>query len=273
MKNKLLPPWFASAFSLELRNLIAYRLDFWLFFLGTSMITFFIAYYLWSAIYNATGADHIGGMKRDQMLCYYFLIPFVFKTISGFSFGMIANEIYSGDLNKFLLYPLSYLHFKLATNYAYFCFALLQLLLAWFFATWFWDYHGPSTWHGANVLAALIALSCANYCFFLLSSSVDLIAFWADNVWSLQVACRMIMTFLGGAVLPLELFPTSIQAVVSYLPFAYFFSFPTEILMGKISFFAYLRGIGTLLVWVMIISWIRKQMWERGSRNYTGVGI
>ncbi len=273
MIKKIVPSWMTSAFSLELRTLIAYRSDFWLFFLGTSMITFFLAYYLWSAIYRTSSTALIGGMDRDQMLCYYFLIPFVFKTVSGFSFGVIANEIYSGELNKFLLYPLSYLRFKLATNYAYFCFALVQLLLAWIFARWFWNSLGPPATLVINLVYALGALFMANYCFFLFSSTVDLLAFWADNVWSLQVAFRMILTFLGGAILPLKIFPIAIQNIVSYLPFPYLLSFPAEILLGQVHFATYLRGMGTLFVWVIILSVVRKCFWEKGNRQYTGVGI
>ena len=38
------------------------------------------------------------------------------------------------------------------------------------------------------------------------------VAFWADNVWSLMVTQRFVSALLGGAMLPLAVFPESAQA-------------------------------------------------------------
>jgi ABC-2 type transport system permease protein len=61
---------------------------------------------------------------------------------------------------------------------------------------------------------------------------LQLVAFWADNCWSLLVAHRIVASLLGGLLLPLSLFPRWSQPALDALPFRYMFAFPVDVLLG-----------------------------------------
>ena len=40
---------------------------------------------------------------------------------------------------------------------------------------------------------------------------------------------------LSGALVPLDLFPDAVRAVVAYTPFPYMIDFPAQVLLGKVA--------------------------------------
>jgi ABC-2 type transport system permease protein len=119
----------------------------------------------------------------------------------------------------------------------------------------------------------VVSLWMANLVSFMIFVPLELVAFWADNVWSLGVMGRMIVVCLGGMMFPLTLFPLWAQELSRWLPFAYTFHFPVATLMGRVSFQEWIFGTGIAAAWCFLFSAIITLIWKRGMLRYTGVGI
>ncbi|HWP83848.1 MAG TPA: ABC-2 family transporter protein, partial [Terriglobia bacterium] len=125
----------------------------------------------------------------------------------------------------------------------------------------------------ASVLMGLAALALANLLHFLLVIPIQAVAFWADNVWSLMVAERIAISFLGGQLAPLSLFPAWAQNALAWLPFPYLYSFPVRAILGGVSLREWALGMLVGLAWCGMAAAVGQWVWRRGDRQYTGVGI
>ena len=100
-----------------------------------------------------------------------------------------------------------------------------------------------------------------------------MVAFWADNVWSLMVLNKLVLHFLGGGLLPLVFFPEAMQTILKLTPFPYLVSFPLRFLMGAINAVEMTTGFGVMLFWIVVLSLSANWIWRRGVKQYAGVGI
>src|SRR3989344_9524591 len=109
--------WVVHAAKLEAKRFLSYRVDFWLQFAVAVLAEVLIAYFLWSSIYGDEPGKLIGGYTFHQMLMYYLFVPFVGRMIRSQEDFSLANEIREGGINKFLIYPLSFLQYKIMQKF------------------------------------------------------------------------------------------------------------------------------------------------------------
>ena len=60
---------------------------------------------------------------------------------------------------------------------------------------------------------------------------------------------RFIAEILGGMMLPLAVFPGDAPAALEWLPFRFFFSFPTRTLLGEVRLGEWLAGMAMMAGW------------------------
>lgn len=264
---------YKSIFLMELRKIITYRSDFWINFIGRTFFTITLAYYLWDSIFSSLDVKELNGYSIDKMILYYLFAPLVFRIQQGSDIGTMSKEIYEGGLNKFLLYPMSFYAFKLTTYITHSFFYLLQLILI--IGIYEIFFHNPVifTMTSIKVLMFMPAILLCSLCYFLMTSIVELIAFWADNIWSLNVIIRFVVAFFGGVFIPLSFFPESFIDIINLTPFPYLINFPMQILTGSISVLAFTYSISILIAWCLAFAVISATVWNRGKYKYTGVGI
>lgn len=260
--------------SMEMRKVFAYRSDFWLSFIVSTLAQFVVAWFLWKSIFLYKGMQQLGDFDFNSLMFYYLLVPIIGRTVFGGNMGDIASEIYQGTLNRYLIYPLSFFVFKLLTHCANAAILLAQVLLVILGTVLFF----PSLTSGyhlslVSMLQGCITTLLATILYFIFSSSIQLIAFWADNVWSLSAILRFITGLLGGSLIPLSLFPASLQPVLMILPFASFIHLPMQCFLGKLSAGEWVHGMCVLCGWIGVTAIAYAVLWHRGNRVYTGVGI
>ncbi|MDC3379263.1 ABC-2 family transporter protein [Planctomycetota bacterium] len=266
------PRLFWEVLLTEARRGMSYRADFWITLAGGLVSGLVIPYFLWSAVFAETGAEEIGGYTFRSMIVYYVLVVLIAKVVrgvEGFSAGAISQEIYDGSLNRYLVYPTSYLPFKYAQHLGGTLPAVLQLLVL----------GGVCAFAiglpiGALELALTLAsLMAAHLLWFLLVYPLHAVAFWADNVWSLVVLLRFGSALFGGAMIPLALFPGPVQDALRWTPFPHLFYGPVNTLLGKTSPQECVIGIAVVLAWCAVTLVLGSMVWRRGLRSYSGVGI
>ena len=268
------PRLFGRVLSLEARKLMSYRVDFWASALVAFAVEMVVAYSLWLAIFGASGKAEIGGYSFDGMVIYYVLAILTGKLVRGQERGLsLARDIYEGSLTHYLIYPASYPGFKYAEHLGALVPALVQVAVFGVLAAFYLPRPEELVITPVSVLLAVIAVLAANLLAFALRYPIEGVAFWADNVWSLNVMMRFASDLLGGLMLPLAVFPSAMREVLEWLPFRYLFSFPVETLLGQLSFAEWLRGMAILVAWIAILALVGRSVWRRGERVYSGVGI
>jgi ABC-2 type transport system permease protein len=268
-----MPPWILAVFKQEWRRLLSYRVDFWINFLGTSAIQLAIAYSLWSAIFTQAAVSSIRGMDLNTLMFYYLLAPLSFRSTTGPMMEFLSTDIYLGGLNKYLLYPLSYLNFKLTTHLANSLFYFLQFILV--FTIYSLLFTLPPTIEVSilNSLLFTLFIMMGSVLYFFMASIFELISFWADNIWSLMVMLRFIMSLFGGLMIPLTFFPVWAQHLLSLLPFQYLIFFPIKVFMGQYTSVDLLQAVLVIMAWTIICKMIVTTLWSRGTKQYSGIGI
>jgi ABC-2 type transport system permease protein len=267
------PRVFFHVLSVELRTQLSYRADFWVNALAGFLAEFGVTWFVWAAIFHESGKDVIGGYTFQGIVLYFLAAVLLGKLVSGREFeGAVMSDIYEGHLNRYLVMPASFTAFKYAQRMGQLGIAFTQFLL-FGVASLLVLHLSPGEVTFATVGMTLVATLAANFLYFLLDNIVQYVAFWADNVWSLEVAKRWTVMLLGGYMLPLSVFPERVRGVLEILPFRYFFDFPARVFLGRIGPVAWLEGLAFCGAWSVVAWAIGRLLWHRGQLRYTGVGI
>jgi len=263
-----------QVFSLELRRAFAYRVEFWIRFAGVIFANVAIAYFLWQAIFAQTGSLTIEGYTFRGMILYYLLVPLTENiTRSSTEHGAVSAEIYSGSLTRYLIYPVAFFPYRYAATAASGAIAVTALVIVLTSYGFLIGWPPEMPFSTVAVVTGLVAACYGSLLNFLLVSMVEMVAFWADNTWSLNVMLMFSARLLGGALLPLSLLPSGLQAVLHYTPFPYLVSFPVLAMLGKVDHAAFGEGIMIMTSWILALGAIDALIWRRGNRKYTGVGV
>jgi ABC-2 type transport system permease protein len=257
---------------IEARKRMAYRTDFWLNALVAFLTELGVAYFIVVAMFG--DSPRLGGYSRNGMMLYFVSVILTARLARSTDLEWaISDDIYQGALNRYLLYPVSYGILKYATQLGALLPAIVQVAL---FGAWVPFVLGvPEGLHvsPASAAMAVLAVAMANLLHFLSVYPIQLVAFWADNCWSLLVAHRLAAMALGGLMLPLSLFPAWSQPILNALPFRYMFAFPVDVLLGRVTPAQYLIGMAIALSWCGAAAALSAAVWRRGTLQYTGVGI
>jgi ABC-2 type transport system permease protein len=263
---------FWSIAGIEARKRMSYRADFWINAVVGFVTELGVAWFIVLAMF--AGADRVGEFSRNGMILYYVSVILIARIVRSADLDWaVADDIYQGALSRYLLYPVNYAILKYATQVGALLPALVQVVL---FGAWVPFVLGvPEGIHVTPATAAMClgAVAVANLLHFLSTLPLQLVAFWAENVWSLLVAHRIVASLLGGMLLPLSLFPGWSKAALAALPFRYMFAFPVDVLLGRVTVGEYAAGLAIAAAWCGIFAAASAAVWRRGTLQYTGVGM
>jgi ABC-2 type transport system permease protein len=235
---------------------------------------FGLVYFLWQAMFAAEDAEAVGGYTFEGMVTYYLAVILLGKLVRGREFeGAISSDIYEGGLNRYIVFPAAYLPFKYAQHLGSMVPAVVQFVLFGAALLLVMDVPQELMPTPGTVLLALGAAAAGNLMHFFMGVPIQAVAFWADNVWSLEVAKRFATSLLGGFMLPLSVFPGWAQAALKFTPFPYLFSFPARALLGQVPAAEWALGICVSLGWCGLFALLSRVVWRQGQLQYTGIGI
>ena len=273
MRLPAIPGWVPHLVSLEIRKIISYRADFWISFLAGVLGELTLAYFLWSAMFAALGVDHLGGYSFHAIMLYFLLVPLVRRIVEVQAWGFISLEIYEGTLNRYLVYPVPFFLYKYLTHFAQGLVCGSQCLLA--IALFLLLFGTPADTHVSAQSIAMGTLGCllSGYLYFAMLSCLEMVAFWADNVWSLSVIIRLATSLLGGGLIPLSLFPDWAQIFLAASPFPYQLSYPVRAFLGRMDGERFILETGMVVAWAFVFTAAATLVWRSGTRKYSGVGV
>lgn len=231
------------------------------------MVPPLIYLFVWS---TAAGAGTVAGLTRDEYIAYYLVLILANQLTYSQTNWTVGDVIRSGDLNPWLLRPISPLYHTLSTEVAgkavLMAFvvpvtAVLALILR------------PELLVTLRTgLAFIPALALAWALRFFWGYWLALLAFWATRADGLLAVQDALVFLLGGIVAPTVLLPGVMGTLAKLLPFRYMVAFPVEVLIGLIDGGAVLTGFAIQAGWLALSIVLSVIMWRRGLRHYTAVG-
>ncbi|MDR0287202.1 MAG: ABC-2 family transporter protein [Clostridiales bacterium] len=228
-------------------------------------------YFIWRAVIASNG--DIIGMDFAQILTYYAITTTLGIFLADDVAGTLRGLIYSGDLNSYLLKPVSYFQYALAEKIGKkilsVFFELIPLLLIFIFIFRINLIPHNIYWFILSVLLSFVMIFLINYC-------VGITAFWLTNNWGVNMAVGVLINFSSGLLLPLSLFPLSVQKLLFVLPFQYMYYIPAKVFLGNYELAGLTMSVPYIVLiqfaYVFIIWSLIGIIWKRGIKKFMGVG-
>lgn len=274
MKNLWIPlkweylKWLQSIKTSLTKN-ITYKINFLFILIVPIFVFFFIKYNLWVSIYEVNSTEMIKGYNLQKMIQYQFgMFLFELFVRSHFFSQNLSGDIRLGRISSFLLYPFSFISYQfslfLSDKIVQFLIGCLAVIIALVFD--FIPYFSLS-----SLLSFFVFIIVVNVFWFFIQTFIGFLTFWIEETWSINICFRFIVAFLSGAVIPLELYPELLQKILVWTPFPYLAYFPIKVLIGDSVPLGF--GFVVIGVWVLLLIFATRWIWNKGLTLYTGSGI
>jgi ABC-2 type transport system permease protein len=245
---------------------VAYRAELIVWTLATTMPLVMLA--LFSTV---AAAGPIGRYGRPELVAY-FLATFIVRQLTGsWAFYEMNFEVRNGTLAMRLLRPVHPLWAYAAENLAAlpmrFVVALpvAAIALAWVGrrATT----HDPVLWglFAVSVLGGWLITLFVNFI-------VGCLSFYVESSMKLMDTWLVFFFVLSGYLIPTDLFPLRVRAVIDWLPFRYQIGLPVELMTGALAPAHALALLARQWMWVAIGLGTTSVLWRSGLRRFAAYG-
>jgi len=259
---------YRAQFVIRIAEQLQYRvaLAIWLIEVALTPI---ISIVVWSAVASTQGGV-VDGFTPSTFAAYFIAAMLVNYLTHTWVFWEFEWRIREGRLSSLLLKPVHPVHGDIAYNL---CYKLLMLtviapvtvLLIVLFHPVF-----HLTWLHSLVL--IVVLIEAFILRFTVEWTLALLAFWTTRVNVLNQLYMAVMLFLSGQLVPLALFPSSVQTAAAILPFRWMVAFPVELCLGSLSWSDIGSGLVVQSIWTVLSVTLLVLVWRTGVRRYSAVG-
>lgn len=257
-----------AIFKVSWEKSLEYRADF-IGHLGMGLINFLVMYFIWTAIFK----DRIlfNGYTFSAMMTYILMTRFLHFAMRGNIGRQIGDEIKEGRISSYLIKPINYTGWWFSTFFAERGFEFLvrlTMLILFFFL-----FPKMVVFQGIDRFLLLLGFIFISLIFnFIFNILIACLAFWFTDVRIIRSAIMMIIDFLAGATIPLDVMPGLLRKISNFLPFQFVAYFPIKLYQGALSMNQIVIGVGLLLFWIVILSLIFNYVWLKGVKHYEAVG-
>lgn len=239
----------------------------------TQPIIFVINYIVFQSIYSYGEKDTIQGYSMEQMVWFFTANLLVNAFVWNPTVGSMSKKILSGNLTRDLLRPISLFQFEMAD-----CVASRSVSVLVDFLPGLVLYSlilPPRFITALSFLKFLTVVIPAFFLNYLTASLIGICAMWVQNSTSLHAVSNIMISFVGGSLIPMEFYPDVVRWLTDYLPYKYIYYWPIQFYLNKGmaqrgDFF--LQIIAIQLVWIVAL-WLMYQVgWKRLLKTYGAVG-
>ena len=181
---------------------------------------------VWKNTFANANATRFGGYSLEEFIWYLAFAECVIMSSPRVT-PYIDEDVRTGSIAVQLVRPMSYPLYRLASNFGeqvvrfvvtVFAASVIALVLA-----------GVPEHFPTGILFAALALPLAFVLDFLGYLLVGLGAFWFEDTTGMALIYSRLTMIAGGMLLPLELFPETLQLVLKSLPFGYIVNGPARL--------------------------------------------
>lgn len=240
-----------------------------IFFSLSELLYCFVMYYVWRAVFDASGGSNFMGFDMNDMVLYLFMTNVTaYLTLSNAD-SAIAEEIKDGSISMRLLKPVNFnlsIFFKDIANpliLFFMVFVPMTVCIEIYRAVTM----GMVMFNLLNCLLYLISGALAYIISFYMNMCFGFLAFYVTNLWGMGIFKKIMLKFLSGAVIPLAFMPELLKNILSYLPFASLSYTPVMIYMGKYSGYDILLNFGLQIFWIIVFFFLCRLIWSRAIKR------
>ncbi len=231
----------------------------------------FIEYLLWKRIFLTRGLETLNGFTFNELIIYIFFCMVVGQLKSSWVTSVeMIDGIRNGELNKYLIRPISYFtyHFMLFIGYNslyYISYFFLITGITWFFPEWVF----PTA---AHIGGFLVMLAISVYLSYTIYFMMICFAFWFGEVRALVIAYNLANLILSGQMIPMRLFPDWLLDILYYTPIPYLVEIPVSIATGYLSPDTWIPFLVRGIIWTLVMTAAGLTLYRIGIRRYEGFG-
>lgn len=260
-----------KSFALGVQLAMEYRMDFFLSMVSAAW-PIFIQFFLWTSIYAGSGQQNLFGYSYGQMIAYTIIANIVQRlTRTGFEYDM-NDDIKNGGLDKFMVRPLGYFQYHMATFMGRRMAQAVVTMLVLLGAIVLLNTQYGSVIAPLNILYFVLSLVLAFLLNFIVFFCVGMLAFTLTEIGFFYEAVRIVFIAMSGGIFPLDVFGEKVNAVMSFLPFKYTVNFPVDVLSGRVAGMDMFAGLAIQLLWIAALSFVSIVLWNRGLKKYVAAG-
>jgi ABC-2 type transport system permease protein len=257
---------FPTLLRIGFMDAVAYRAELLVWTLATTMPLVMLA------LFTSVAADGPIGRYGKPELVAYFLATFIVRQLTGsWAFYEMNFDVRNGTLAMRLLRPVHPLWTYAAETLAALPMRfLVSLPVAGIALAWV---GGRALTHDA-IIWLLFAVSIVGG--WLITLFVNLVvgclSFFVESSMKLMDTWLVFFFVLSGYLIPIDLFPHSVRAVIDWLPFRYQIGLPVELMTGAHDLPHALTLLARQWMWVALGLGATSVLWRSGLRRFAAYG-
>ncbi len=256
---------YITVIKLSFQNQMEYKLNYILSF-AIKLIPFIVNLLIWLTVLTN---EHHFSMNQYEIITYYIIsLISTNMTVCTINYEM-SDDIKSGNINKYLLQPFSYIKYQLFKdlpirfNFILFGFLPITLIICLF------RNYIDINYNLKNITFFLLILVLGYYINFLVTFILGELSFYFNDVSSLYASFDVLKGIVSGAIVPITLFPNFLKNILLYLPFSYITYIPNISLIINFSLAEYILYFTICISWCIVLTFICKLIWKRCLLNYS----
>lgn len=250
-----------------------YRVN-WIFLMLGNVLSCFISYFLWTAIYSSSDNPSMNGFTMPQMVVYIFLMFLTSTLINSGGTYDIGEEIRDGSIAMRILKPVSYnstfLFQELGNKLMTVCILIVPMVAGVEIVRY--NLTDEVQFKILNFLLYILSCVFAYLINFFFNICFGFIAFVIKYLWGANMMKNCIVGFLSGQIIPLAFFPDMVEKVFLLLPFSSLTYTPVMIYMEMYTGTKMLGYMGLQLFWVLFFWGLSKYLWSVSIKHLTVQG-
>lgn len=257
----------------EFKRQMAYKGAFYLF-IFISLFGSFISYYLWMAIYGNSETSTLGGLTRNEMVIYVFMVYVTSSIVTISIADWVSDDVVKGTVAMHLIKPIDYrisLIVRAAGNMMYRF--LIPSIFIWIgLEVYKVKVLGMSVTPWLNMLLFCISCIMSFFIYVLFDFCFGMVAFFTTYIFGMLMAKEALLSFLTGQLIPLGFFPEAVQKVFDFLPFSSMIYTPVMIYLGKYTGSSLAFVLLRQAVWVLLLYFLGSFIWKQVTKRLVVLG-
>jgi len=216
-----------AIFQITLINSLAYPGE----IIGRSLLIvpfMWIFYQLWNVTFRASGTEVINGMTLHSTMWYLMMAETIELSRPALA-RTISDNVKDGSIAYLLNKPYSFLLYQFSNSMGETLFRALMNAIFGGMVVWWLAGPPPAPLGWLFAFVALLGAWILNFC---ITCLIGLSAFLVEDVAPFLWIYQKFIFILGGFLIPLDFYPTWLQAIAKALPFAAMIYGPSQLLVS-----------------------------------------
>ena len=269
-KSKSIKAYFTFTKNSFERNL-SYKANAIIFFFG-DIVVLSVTYYLWKAVYSSSAENIMNGFTYNEMIVYV-ILSFITQTfISQDVTYTIAREVMNGSIVSNLVKPISYEKRMFFEGLGSVLYNFFLVFIVGFIVVLMVNISNGESLKPINILLYFFSVILSYFINFFYSYALGLLTFKITNMWGVTQIMSAITSLFSGALIPISFFPKWAQMVFNFFPFKSIVYTPCMIFQGKLNSVEIAEALILQVLWVIIMVFIGKIMYNALIKKLTILG-